>query len=303
MAGVIMTSNHPQALWPGINAWFGRMYANHKEQYTDLFDVKQSDKAYEKQVQITGFGVAPVKNQGSGTSYDSEVQGPTTNYNHLAYALGYIVTYEELQDDLYTEVSQTRSTALAFSFRTTKERVAAGVLNRGFDTGYAGGDGKPLFSATHPNTSGGTYSNLLSTAADLSEAAIEDMVIQIMNATDDRGLNIAVMPKSLHVAPFNFFEATRILNSVYETGNANNDINAIKSLGTIPMGVKVNNYFTAPNSWFIKTNVPNGLQLFERNALSFTQDNDFDTMNAKAKGYERYSVGWTDPRGCYGSQG
>lgn len=300
---VIMTSNHPQALWPGIDAWFGRMYAQHQTQYTDLFETKQSKKAYEKQVQVTGFGIAPVKNQGAGVTYDSEVQGPTTQYTHLAYALGYIVTYEELQDDLYTEVSQTRAGALANSFRQTKERVGAGILNRGFDSNYVGGDGVELFSAVHPNTSGGTYSNILSTSADLSEAALEDMIIQIMNATDDRGLTIAVMPKSLHVAPYNYFEATRILNSVYETGTANNDINAIKALGSIPMGVKVNNYFTAPNAWFIRTNVQNGLVHFERNALSFTQDNDFDTMNAKAKGYERYAFGWTDPRGVYGSEG
>ena len=221
----------------------------------------------------------------------------------MAYALGYIVTYEELQDDLYTQVSQTRAAALANSFRQTKERVAAGILNRGFDSNYVGGDGVSLFNAAHPNTSGGTYSNILSTSADLSEAALEDLVIQIMEATDDRGLTISLMPRSLHVAPANVFEAERILSSVYQTGTANNDINAIKALGSIPMGVKVNHYFTAPNAWFVKTNVQNGLQHFERNALSFTQDNDFDTMNAKAKGYERYAFGWTDPRGIYGSEG
>jgi hypothetical protein len=303
MAGVIMTSNHPKALWPGINAWFGRMYEQHKTQYTDLFETMQSEKAYEEQVQVTGFGVAPVKNQGSGVVYDSEVQGPVTRYTHLAYALGYIVTYEELQDDLYTAVSQTRAGALANSFRQTKERVGAGILNRGFDSNYVGGDGVELFSDAHPNTSGGTYSNILDTSADLSEAAIEDLIIQIMNATDDRGLKIALMPKSLHVSTSNVFEATRILDSVYQTGTANNDINAVKALGSLPMGVKVNNYFTAPNAWFIKTNCPNGLIHFERNALSFTQDNDFDTMNAKAKGYERYAFGWTDPRGVYGSEG
>lgn len=298
-----MTSNHPQALWPGIDAWFGRMYNQHQTQYTDLFETKQSKQAYEKQVQITGFGVAPVKNQGSAVSYDSEVQGPTTQYTHLAYALGYIVTYEELQDDLYTEVSQTRAGALANSFRQTKERVGAGILNRGFDSNFVGGDGVELFSAVHPNTSGGTYSNLLSTSADLSEAALEDMLIQINTATDDRGLTINLMPKSLHVAPANWFEANRILGSVYQTGTANNDINVIKAMSSIPMGVKMNNYFTAPNAWFVRTNAQNGLMHFERNALAFTQDNDFDTMNAKAKGYERYAFGWTDPRGVYGSEG
>lgn len=298
-----MTSNHPQALWPGIDAWFGRMYNQHETEYTDLFETKQSKKAYEKQVQITGFGVAPVKNQGSGVTYDTEVQGPTTQYTHLAYALGYIVTYEELQDDLYTEVSQTRAGALANSFRQTKERVGAGILNRGFDAGYVGGDGVSLFNAAHPNTSGGTFSNLLGTSADLSEAALEDMLIQISTATDDRGLTIKLNPKSLHVAPANWFEANRILGSVYQTGTANNDINVIKAMSSIPMGVKMNHYFTAPNAWFVRTDAQNGLTHFERNALSFTQDNDFDTMNAKAKGYERYAFGWTDPRGVYGSEG
>jgi hypothetical protein len=303
MAGVIMTSNHPKALWPGIDAWYGRMYKQHQTQYTDLFETKQSDKAYEEQVMVTGFGVAPVKAQGAGVIYDSEVQGPVTRYTNVAYALGYIVTYEELQDDLYVAVSQTRSGALANSMRQTKERVGAGILNRGFNSSYTGGDGVELFSDSHPNVSGGTYSNVLSTSADLSEAAIEDMVIQISNATDDRGLKIALNSKSLHVSTSNMFEATRILESVYQTGTADNDINAVKAMGSLPMGVKVNNYFTAPNAWFIRTDCPNGLVHFERNEMAFTQDNDFNTMNAMAKAYERYAFGWTDPRGVYGSEG
>ena len=303
MAGVIMTSNHPKALWPGVKAWWGKEYEDHQTEYTDLFDTYTSDKAYEEDVQLVGFGLAQAKNQGSGVTYDSEIQGTVTRYTHVAYALGYIVTHEELKDDLYTEVSNTRASSLARGFRQTKERVGASIYNRGFNNTFTGGDGVALFSTAHPNTSGGTYSNRLTVDADLSEAAIEDMLIQMMQATDDRGLLINLMPKSLIVAPANWFNANRILKSVYQTGTANNDINVINSTNALPMGIKVNHYLTAPQAWFIRSNVPNGLKYYERESIDFTQDNDFDTMNAKAKGYERYSFGWTDPRSVWGSNG
>lgn len=303
MAGIIMTSNHPKALWPGVKAWWGKSYDDHQTEYTDLFDTFQSDKAYEEDVQIVGFGLAPTKAQGAAVTYDSEVQGTITRYTHVAYALGYIVTHEELKDNLYSEVSNTRAAALARAFRQTKERIGANIYNRAFNSSYVGGDGVSLLNTAHPNTSGGTFSNKLSVDADLSEAAIEDLIIQMMGATDDRGLLINLMPRSLHVAPANWFEANRILDSVYQTGNANNDINVIKATGAIPMGIKVNHYFTAPNAWFIRANVPNGMKYYEREGISFDQDNDFDTMNAKAKGYERYSFGWTDPRAVWGSNG
>lgn len=303
MAGVINTSNHPKALWPGVNAWYGRVYNEHKTEYTDLFDSFSSDKAYEEDVQVTGFGVAPVKAQGAGVTYDSEVQGPTTRYTNVAYALGYIVTHEEIQDNLYSQVSQTRAGALAFAMRQTKERIGAGVFNNAFTSGYTGGDGIVLCSTSHVNTSGGTWSNRLSVDADLSEASLEDMLTAIMQATDDRGLNINIMPRSLHVAPANWFNANRILKSVYQTGTANNDINVINATNALPMGIKVNHYFTDSNAWFVRTNITNGLKFFQREAMSFTQDNDFDTMNAKAKSYERYSCGWTDPRAVWGTSG
>lgn len=303
MAGVIMTSNHPKALWPGVKAWWGRKYNEHQTEYTDLFDTFTSEKAYEEDVQVIGFGVAPVKAQGSMVTYDSEVQGPTTRYTHVAYALGYIVTHEELKDNLYTEVSNTRAAALARSFRQTKERVAANIYNRATTSGYTGGDGVVLLSTAHTNTSGGTYSNKLAVDADLSEASLEDLIIQIMQATDDRGLLINLMPKSLHVAPANWFNANRILRSEYQPDTANNSINVIKATGALPMGVKVNHYFTDTDAWFVRTDVPNGMKYYEREAIQFDQDNDFDTMNAKAKGYERYSFGWTDPRAVYGSTG
>jgi hypothetical protein len=303
MAGVIMTSNHPKALWPGVKAWWGKQYNDHKTEWTDLFDSYTSDKAYEEDVQIVGFGLVPVKNQGSAVTYDSEIQGPVTRYTHVAYALGYIVTHEELKDDLYTEVSMTRASSLARGFRQTKERVGAGIYNRGFDSAYTGGDGVALFSTAHPNTSGGTYSNRLSVDADLSEAALEDMLIQIMNATDDRGLLINLMAKSLHVSTSNWFNANRILKSTYQTETANNDINVLYATNALPMGIKMNHYFTDADAWFVRTDCPNGLKYYEREAMVFDQDNDFDTMNAKAKGYERYSFGWTDPRSVFGSAG
>lgn len=290
-------------VWPGVKAWWGKAYNDHQTEYTDLFDTFSSDKSYEEDVQITGFGVAPVKAQGASVTYDSEVQGFTTRYVNIAYALGYIVTHEELKDDLYAAVSQTRAPALARSFRQTKERVGANIYNRATTAGYVGGDGVTLLSTAHPLTGGGTASNKLSVDADLSEAALEDMCIQIMQATDDRGLLINLMPKSLHIAPANVFEANRILKSEYQYDTANNNINVLKAMNSFPIGIKVNHYFTDSDAWFIRTDVPNGMKYYEREAMIFDQDNDFDTMNAKAKGYERYSFGWTDWRGVYGSTG
>jgi len=303
MAGVIMTSNHPKALWPGVNAWWGKSYQDHQTEYTDLFDTFSSNQAYEEDVQIVGFGLAPAKQQGAPVQYDSEIQGFLTRYTHVAYALGYIVTHEELQDNLYESVSKTRSASLARGFRQTKERVGANIYNRAFNSSYVGGDGVALCSTAHINTSGGTWSNKLAVDADLSEAALEDITIQIMQAQDDRGLLINLMPKSLHIAPANWYNANRILKSVYQTGTANNDINVIKATNALPMGIKLNHYFTSPQAWFIRTNVQNGMKYFEREGISFTQDNDFDTKNAKAMAYERYSFGWTDPRAVYGSNG
>ena len=299
---VISTGLHPKALWPGIHEWFGRSYAEHPEEYPDLFDRETSDKAYEEDVEITGFGLAPVKTQGESVRYEAESQGFTKRYTHVAYGLGYVVTHEELQDNLYEVVSKRRAKMLAFSMRQTKENVAANVFNNGFTSGYNGGDGVILFSASHP-TSSGNQSNLLSTAADLSEASIEDMAIQIMQAKNNKGLLISLMPRSLHIAPSNFFEANRIVKSVQQNDTANNAINVIRSVGLFPQGIKLNHYFSDADAWFIRTNCPSGLTHFQREAMSFDQDNDFDTKNAKAKSYERYSFGWTDWRGVFGTPG
>lgn len=302
MAGVITTGNHPKALWPGIKAWWGRSYNEHPMEWPDLFERDGSEKAYEEDVQVTGFGLAPKKPEGSGIAYDSETQGYTSRYTHVAYALGYIVTYEELRDNLYETVSRRRAQALAFSMRQTKETVLANVYNRAFNSAYTGGDGKELLATDHPTLSG-NQSNELAVAADLSEASIEDMIIQIMGATNDRGLKISLMPQTLHVPRQLVFKANRILKSTLQNDTANNAINALKATNSLPGGTKVNHYFTDPDAWFIRTNAPRGMIHYDREPASFDQDNDFDTKNAKACSYERYSAGWTDFRGLYGSAG
>ncbi len=302
MAGVINTGSHPKLLWPGIHAVWGQIYAEHQEEYSDLYDQLNSGKAYEQDVQVTGFGLAPVKGQGQALAYDSEMQGWVTTYAHVAYALGYIVTYEELQDNLYKEVATRRAKANAFSMRQTTENVAAFLYNNAFTTTYyAMPDGQPLISSAHVNPSGGTFSNALTPGADLSEASLEDICIQIMQTTQDRGLLISNMPQSLHIAPSEWYNANRVLKSTLQSHTGNNAINVLKATNAFPKGIKLNHYFTNPNAWFIRTNIPNGMQMFWRNRPSFDQDNDFDTKNAKAASYMRFSVGCTDPRGIYGS--
>jgi len=299
---VITTGTHPKALWPGIHEWWGLKYNEHPEECKDLFTSASSDQAYEEDVEATGFGLAPVKSEGSSTLYDSETQGVTKRYTHVAYGLGYIVTYEEMRDNLYERLSRRRAGALAFSFRQTKENVGANVYNRAFDSDYTGGDGKEMIATDHP-TLGGDSSNRLTVNADLSESSIEDLMIQIMQAKNNRGLKIALVPQSLHVHPSDWFEANRILKSVLQNDTANNAINVLKATNALPKGIKVNHYFTDSDAWFIRTNCPNGAMLFQREAISFEQDNDFDTKNAKAASYERYSVGWTDWRDVWGSAG
>lgn len=305
MAGVITTSNHPKLLWPGLKGIWGQVYNEHSPEYTDLYEIQGSEKAYEEFVQVNGFGLVPVKSQGAPAVFDSETQGTVSRFVHVAYALGFVVTHEELKDNLYMEVGSNRTRSLAIAFRQTKERVAAAPYNRATNASYTLADGKTLLATDHPNIAGGTFSNKLAVAADLSEASIEDLVIQIMGATDDRGNLVNLMPQSLHVSPTNWFEATRILNTTLQVGTANNDINAIRALGIFPKGVKVNHYFTVPKQWFIRTNVASGTgALFlQREDVSFERDNDFNTKNAMALGYERYSCGFVDPRAVFGSEG
>jgi hypothetical protein len=299
---VINTGNTPKLLWPGLNAVWGRDYEEHPKEFPDLFDIESSDMNYEEEVEMTGFGLASVKSQGAPTPYDTESQQSVTRYTHVAFGLGFIVTREEIDDNLYEKKGVTRTSALAFSFRQTKENVAANVYNRAFNTAYTGGDGKALLVTDHPSLSG-NQSNTLATAADMSEASLEDLCVQAMNATNSRGLKIGLMLKSLVVPTGLVFEANRILKSANQSGSANNDINALRSTGMFPEGVKVNHYLTDADAFFARTNVPQGMKLFQRVRAEFAQDGDFDTGNAKYKGYERYSVGWTDWRALFGSPG
>ncbi len=302
--GIINTGSHPKLLWPGIYTTWGQIYDAHAKEYTDLYEIKTSDKAYEQAAQITPFGLAPVKAQGASVTYDGEIQGAITTYQHIAYALGYIVTYEELKDNLYKEVATRRAEANAFSMNQTIENVAAFIYNNAFATTYfTTGDGAALCSTSHVNATGGTFSNALSPAADLSEAALEDLTIQIMGTQNDTGQLINIMPESLHISRQEWYNANRILGSVLQSDSANNNINVLKATNAFPKGIKMNHYFTNAHPWFVRTNAPNGMTFFWRDEPMFDQDNDFDTKNAKAASYMRFSVGCTDPRGIFGSNG
>ena len=302
-AGVITTGSHPKALWPGVHDFWGQVYEAHAREWPDLYEEADSDQAYEEDVQVTGFGLAPIKPQGQALTYDSEVQGPVTRYTHIAYALGYIVTYEELKFNLYEQVSMRRARANAFSINQTIENVAAFLYNNAFVTTYfTTGDGTALINTLHTNTTGGTYSNELSPSADLCEVALEDLCIQIMGTQNDRGLLISIMQQSLHVPRQEWFNANRILKSSLQSDSVSNNINVLKSTNAFPGGIKMNHYFTSASQWFVRTNCPNGMQMFWAERPNFSQDNDFDTKNAKAATYFLMSVGATDPKGIFGSQ-
>lgn len=299
---VISTGAHPKALWPGVHAFVMGEYSEHPAEWSKIFATESSRMAYEEDVETSGFGLAQVKTEGAAVAYDSHSQGFVKRYTHVAYGLGYIVTREENDDNLYKSRSFKRGRMLAFSFRTTKEIVHANILNRAFDSNYQGGDAKELCATDHA-TLIGNQQNELTTPADLSEASLEDMLTLIMQAKNSRGHPIALRGKMLIVDPTNAFNAERILKSTLQNDTNLNAVNAIRSMGLLPGGAMVNHYLTDPDAWFIKTDVPNGLTSFERTGFEFTQDNDFDTLNAKAKGYERYSAGWTDWRTLYGSAG
>ena len=298
---VISTGSHPKALWPGVYAWFGAKYDEHAQQYTKLFDVKTSNKNYEELVEQTGFGLAPVKAEGSSTVYDSHAQGAVSRGTNKAYSLGYIVTREEKADNLYAEVSMQRAASLAFSMAQTRENVGANVYNRVITSGYTGGDGKVLGATDHPSLAG-NQSNILATAADLSESSLEDLTVNILDAKNSKGLKISLQPKCLIVPTALIYDAQRILQSTLRSSSANNDINALKSMSVIP-DVFVNNYLTDSDAWFIRTNAPNGMCWFDREPVQFSKDEDFDTDNAKAKAYMRFVPFWGDWRGLYSSSG
>jgi hypothetical protein len=299
----INTGSFSKALWPGINAWYGKEYAEFPVEWTDLFDQYSSRKAFEEDVGITSFGLAQVKPEGSPVTYDTEAQAFITRYTHIVYALGFIITREAFDDDQYDIIGERRAKGLAFAMRQTKENVCANVYNRAFNAAYVGGDGVQMISTAHPNASGGTWSNRLAVDSNLSEAALEQATIDIGKWTNDRGLRISVIPQSLHIPVDLQFEAQRIMKTKLRVSTANNDISAIESMGLFPKGFKVNHYFTSQTAWFLRTNVKDGMKYFERKADTFAEDNDFDTDNAKFKASCRYSVGWTDPRGVYGTSG
>lgn len=298
---VIATGNHPKLLWPGVYATWGDVYNNHDTQYTELFDIKTSTQNYEETVHVTGFGLAPVKPEGSATSYDSHLQGFTTRFTNVAYALGFIVTREERDDNLYEKVAMGRARSLAFSMSQTRENVGANIYNRVINNSFQGGDNVSLGSTAHPTVSG-NQSNILATAADLSEASLEDLTIQMKDALDAKGLKRSIRPTVLIVPTALTFESQRILKSNLRVGTADNDTNALKLVGEIPK-IVVNNYLTDSDAWFLRSDVDDGLCWFDRVASEFANDGDFDTDNLKHKGYMRFVPGWSDWRGLYSSSG
>ena len=291
-------------LLPGLNALFGLEYATYGEQHKEIYASETSERSFEEETKLSGFNAAPVKNEGSAIAYDNAQEAFTARYNHETIALGFSLTEEAIEDNLYDSLSSRYTKALARAMAYTKQTKAASVLNNGFSAGvYAGGDGVALFSTSHPLVSGGTNSNTQSTAADLNETSLEAAVIQIAAWTDERGLLIAAKPRKLIVPPALQFVATRLLETQLRTSTADNDINAIVNNGSIPEGYTVNNYLTDTNAYFICTDVPNGMKHFVRTPLSNSMDGDFDTGNVRYKSRERYSFGFSDPLGMFGSPG
>jgi len=290
-------------LLPGLNALFGMEYNRYGEEHKEIFETETSERSFEEETKLSGFSAAPVKNEGNAIAYDNAQEAWTARYNHETIALGFSVTEEAIEDNLYDSLSSRYTKALARAMAYTKQVKAASVLNNGFSSSYKGGDGKELFATDHPLVSGGTNSNEPATAADLNETSLEAAVIQIAGWTDERGLLIAAKPRKLIVPPNLMFVATRLLETELRVGTNNNDVNAIKTMGSIPEGFRVNHFLTDTNAWFLCTDVPNGLKHFVRTPLQNSMDGDFDTGNVRYKARERYSFGWSDPLGVYGSPG
>jgi len=290
-------------LLPGLNALFGLSYATYQEEHKEIYETETSERSFEEETKLSGFSAAPVKNEGSAIAYDNGQEAWTARYNHETIAQGFSLTEEAIEDNLYDSLAARYTKALARSMAYTKQVKAAAVLNNGFTSGYNGGDGVPLFSASHPLVSGGTNSNIPSTPADLNETSLEAAVIQISLWTDERDLLIAAKPRKLIVPPALQFVATRLLETELRVGTNDNDINALKSNGSVPEGYTVNHFLTDTNAWFLTTDVPNGMKHFVRVPLSQSMDGDFDTGNVRYKARERYSFGWSDPLGMYGSAG
>ena len=290
-------------LLPGLNALYGLEYSRYGEEHKEIFDVETSERSFEEETKLSGFGAAPVKNEGSAISYDNGQESYTSRYTHETIALGFSITEEAVEDNLYDTLSSRYTKALARAMAYTKQTKAAAVLNNGFSASYPGGDGVALFSTAHPLVSGDTNSNTQSTVADLNETSLEAAVIQIAGWTDERGLLIAAKPRKLVIPTASMFIATRLLETELQPNTADNNVNALKSNGAIPEGYTVNHFLTDPDSWFLTTDVPNGLKHFVRSPMSTSMDGDFDTGNVRYKARERYSFGWSDALGIWGSPG
>jgi hypothetical protein len=290
-------------LLPGLNALFGMEYARYGEEHKEIYETETSERSFEEETKLSGFSAAPVKNEGSAIAYDNAQEAWTARYNHETIALGFSLTEEAIEDNLYDSLSARYTKALARAMSYTKQVKAANVLNNGFSASYPGGDGKALFATDHPLVGGGVNSNEPATPADLNETSLEAAVIQIAAWTDERGLLIAAKPRKLVVPPQLQFVATRLLETSLRVGTNDNDINALKNNGSIPEGYTINHFLTDPNAWFLTTDVPNGMKHFVRTPMSTGMDGDFDTGNVRYKARERYSFGWSDPLGMYGSQG
>ena len=288
-------------LLPGLNALFGLEYARYGEEHKEIYETETSERSFEEETKLSGFSAAPVKNEGTAISYDNAQEAWTTRYNHETIALGFSITEEAIEDNLYDSLSARYTKGLARAMAYTKQVKAASVLNNGYNAQYVGGDGVALFSTAHPLVNGGTNSNTFSTPSDLNETALEAAIIQIAAWTDERGLLIAAKPKKLVVPPALMFVATRLLETELRVGTNNNDINAIKNNGAVSEGYTVNHFLTSTNIWFLTTDVPNGLKHFERMPLQNSMDGDFDTGNVRYKSRERYSFGWSDPLGVFSS--
>jgi len=290
-------------LLPGLNALFGLEYKRYGEEHKEIYETESSERSFEEETKLSGFSAAPVKNEGQAISYDNAQEAWTARYNHETIAMGFSITEEAMEDNLYDSLSARYTKALARAMAYTKQVKAAAILNNGFNSDVTYGDGQALFSTAHPLVSGGTNSNRPATAADLNETSLEAAVIQIAGWTDERGLLIAAKPRKLVVPPALMFTATRLLETSLRVATADNDINALKNNGSIPEGYTVNHFLTDTNAWFLTTDVPNGMKHFVRVPLATSMDADFDTGNSQYKARERYSFGVSDPLGIYGSPG
>jgi len=299
----ITRSQLVKELEPGLNALFGLEYKRYENEHEEIFSIETSDRAFEEEVMLTGFGAAPVKTEGAGVQYDNAIESFTARYTHETIAMAFALTEEAVEDNLYDRLAGRYTKAMARSMAHTKQVKGAAVLNNGFDAAYPGGDGVPLFSTAHPTALSANFSNRPAVGADLNETSLEQGIIDIAAFIDERGLKVALTARKLIVPKELQFTAERLMKSTLRTATADNDINAIKSMGLIPEGYAVNHYLTDTNAWFLITDAPNGLKMFERSPIKTAFEGDFDTGNVRYKARERYSFGWSDPRGAYGSPG